>query len=164
LYSRPSSEALPREIHELMRKVPLPERSTPSISVQPKIMTSYVKKLDGTFQKKTLIKPMIVNRKRPAINPINIMGSASKKPLISTYMEKNGIVQGLLSKVYMRKLVKDASPKPKTFDSMQQTPRSMHNYAGEKKKRGRKILKKPGRKKTPQKSRNISKPHAGGKI
>lgn len=164
LYSRPSSEALPREIHELMRKVPLPERQTPSISVQPKIMTSYVKKLDGTIQKKTLVKPMIVNRKRPAINPINIMGSASKKPLISTYMEKNGIVQGLLSKVYMRKLVKDASPKPKMVDSMQQTPRSIHNYAGEEKKRGRKILKKPGRKKTPQKSRNISKPHAGGKI
>lgn len=164
LYSRPSSESLPREIHELMRKVPLPERPTPSISVQPKIMTSYVKKLDGTIQKKTLVKPMIVNRKRPATNPINIMGSASKKPLISTYMEKNGIVQGLLSKVYMRKLVKDASPKPKTVDSMQQTPRSMHNYAGEEKKRGRKILKKPGRKKTSQKTRNISKPHAGGKI
>jgi hypothetical protein len=163
-HHRPSSEALSREIHELMRKVPLPERPTPSISVQPKIMTSYVKKLDGTFQKKTLVKPMIVSRKRPAINPINIIGSASKKPLISTYMEKNGIVQGLLSKVYMRKLVKDASPKPKTVDNMQQTPRSMHNYAGEEKKRGRKILKKPGRKKTPQKSRNISKPHAGGKI
>ncbi|VDI41524.1 histone-lysine N-methyltransferase MLL1 [Mytilus galloprovincialis] len=158
-HSYSKNSILPRNMQELIRRLPLPDRPISSISVQPKVMTSFVKKPDGTIQKKTLVKPMIVNRKRPAINPINLSGNSFKKPMISTYQEKNGTVQGLLSKVYMRKLVKDGSPKPKMSDSMQQTTQTGHEYF---KRRGRKPKDKNLKKKTPRKS-NISKPHAGGR-
>ncbi|XP_052063462.1 uncharacterized protein LOC127703085 isoform X2 [Mytilus californianus] len=156
-HSYSKNSLMPRNVQELIKRLPLPDRPISSISVQPKVMTSFVKKPDGTIQKKTLVKPMIVNRKRPAINPINLSGSSFKKPMISTYQEKNGTVQGLLSKVYMRKLVKDGSPKPKMADSMQQTTQTGHEYF---KRRGRKPKDKSLKKRTPRKS-NISKPHAG---